>query len=213
MTVNQDLSLLLLAGGRGSRLGRDKPAVPFPAPGDPPLIATVHRLLAPLAVGCLVAGPTSFGLPCRVVGDAPGIRGPLGGLVAGLLASDTELVLAAAADLPLVEPGLAQHMVERARERPAAMAVVCARGGRLEPLFAVYRRAAAGRLEEAAVDAPAHRGPSLRSCLYLLDPLVITEDGWRPFDPRGSSFQGCNTPEEMDAAARFAISRDSGGDP
>jgi molybdopterin-guanine dinucleotide biosynthesis protein A len=211
--VNQDLTVLLLAGGGSRRMGRDKPAIPFPGAGDPPLVARVHGLLAPLAARCLVAGPGSFDLPCRVVPDAPGIPGPLGGLIAGLVASETELVLVAAADLPLVEPRLAQYLVDQARDRPGAEAVVCRRDGRLEPLFALYRRSAAERLQEAATGLTGRRGLSLQRALARLGPWVIPEACWRPFDPQGSSFEGCNTLEELAAATRLALLRDSGGDP
>ncbi len=213
MTQNQDVTLLLMAGGRGLRMGRDKPSIPFPAPSDPPLIERVHRRLSPLAARCLVAGPSSFDLPCQVIQDVPGLPGPLGGLVAGLLASQTELVLVAAADLPLVEPRLAQHMVDQAREQPRAWAVVCKRRQRLEPLFAVYRSSAAERLRGSGADPTRPRGVSLQRALTALDPLVLPELSWRPYDLHGSSFQGCNTPEELAAAGMLALARDSGGDP
>ena len=211
MRLNQDLTLLLLAGGASRRMGRDKASIPFPSPLDPPLIQRVHDLLRPLAADCLVAGPASFELSCRLVGDAPGIAGPLGGLVAGLRGATTEYVLAVATDLPLVEPRLAQHLLVRARARRCSGAVVCRRSGQLEPLFAVYRTGAAPQLEAAAGLAPAHRGISLQLAILRLDPLVVAEAEWRRFDPQGSSFQGCNTPEELAAASLLAGARHQGG--
>ncbi len=212
MGANQDLTLLILAGGRSLRMGRDKPALPFPTPLDPPLIHQVHRRLCPLAAACLVAGPSAFGLPCSRVEDVPGLPGPLGGLVAGLLAAPTELVLAAATDLPLVEPRLAQQLVTWSRAAPDAQAVVCQRDGRLEPLFAVYRRSAAQRLRLAGAATMDARGPSLREALAAVASKTVAEHRWRPFDPDGSSFQGCNTPEELAAAGLRSLRGNPGGD-
>ncbi|MHB1639903.1 MAG: molybdenum cofactor guanylyltransferase [Candidatus Dormibacteria bacterium] len=212
MGANQDLTLLILAGGRSLRMGSDKPALPFPSSLDPPLIHQVHRRLCPLAAACLVAGPSSFGLHCCTVEDLPGLPGPLGGLVAGLLAAPTELVLAVATDLPLVEPRLAQQLVVWARAATAAKAVVCQCNGRLEPLFAVYRRSAAQRLRQAGAATLDARGPSLQAALAAVDSKTVPEHSWRPFDPDGSSFQGCNTPEELAAAGLRSIRGNPGGE-
>ena len=195
-------------------MGQDKPSIPFPAPTDPPLIARVHSILCPITGPCLIAGPSSFGLGCRVVADCPDIPGPLGGLIAGLEASPAELVLACAADTPFPVSRLAEELIRLARAREGAPAVACLRDGWLEPLFAVYRRSAAAGLRKAAEQTNPHRGPALRSALANLEPLTVAEGRWRLFDPEASSFQSCNTPEELtQAAARAAREQTSGGIP
>lgn len=189
-------TLLILAGGSSSRMGRDKAAIPFPGPSDPPLVWRIHERLSPLSVSCLVAGPTAYGLPCPAVGDR-GPRGPLGGLLGGLDRAETDLVMAVACDLPNCSPELAAALVGAARSHPDADAVVPWRDGRPEPLFAVYRRRA------GAVQVPEHgpRGPSLQWLLDRLAVLSVPEDQWRPLDPGEGSFSGCNTPQELAQAS------------
>ena len=195
-------------------MGRDKPSIPFPTPTDPPLIARVHAALCPIAHPCLIAGPRAFGLGCLVVRDCAKVRGPLAGLIAGLEASPTDLVLACAADTPFPVVRLAQELIGLAQACEDAPAVVCLRDGLIEPLFAVYRKSASQGLRQMATERGPNHGPSLRSAVAGLGPRLVTEDSWRLFDQEASSFQSCNTPEDLArAAARAALEQTTGGTP
>lgn len=212
MSPSPPLTLLILAGGASSRMGRDKPALPFPAEGDPPLVARVHRALSPLARDCLIAAPVDFGMGCRLVADHPFFPGPVGGLVAGLEAARTELVLVVSADLPFPVAELALQLSLMAGSNPAVEAVIPCRGGRLEPVFAVYRRKAARRILGAPeLRAGAARGPSLRQVVDLLPKLEVPETTWRQWDPNADSFKDCNTPDELATAALTARTAATGG--
>ncbi|HEX8133844.1 MAG TPA: hypothetical protein VF880_10495, partial [Actinomycetes bacterium] len=87
-----------------------------------------------------------------------------------------------------------------------AEAVACRRGGRLEPLVAVYERrpalAAAGALLRAG-------DRSLRGLLAALRTLVVEEAEWRRLDPDGRSFTDLDDPAAVAAwhAARHASGR------
>lgn len=212
MSSPPPLTLLILAGGASSRMGRDKAALPFPAEGDPPLVARVHHALSPLAGDCLIAAPVDFGLGCRLVSDHPFFPGPVGGLVAGLGAARTELVLVVSADLPFPVAELALQLSQLAAANPAEEVVIPSRSGRLEPLFAVYRRRAAHRILVALeLRADAARGPSLRQAVELLPKLEVPETTWRQWDPNADSFNNCNTPGEVAIAALTARTADTGG--
>jgi molybdopterin-guanine dinucleotide biosynthesis protein A len=195
-------------------MGRDKASLPFPTPADPPLIARVHAILCPITAPCLIAGPSSFGLGCLVVDDYATVPGPVGGLIAGLEASTEDLVLVCAADVPFPVLRLAEELIWRAREKQGAAAVVCLRDGLPEPLFAVYRKSASESLRQMAKRTGPKHGPALRSVVAALGPVLVEEDEWRPLDPEASSFQSCNTQEELaQAAARATLEKTSGGTP
>ncbi|MGH7640044.1 MAG: molybdenum cofactor guanylyltransferase [Candidatus Dormibacteria bacterium] len=205
--------LLLLAGGRSRRMGRDKCALPFPGPRDPPLITWGARALAEVATPPLVAGPSDYGTGWTVVDDAPDLPGPAGGLLAGLRAAGSELVLVLAADAPFPSPRLAQLMTRLARAEPTPQAVIPLRQGRLEPLFGVYRSDGAADLEVAAAQPRSGgQGPPLRAILQAVRVRPVLEAEWRPLDPEGFSFINCNTPRELAAAAARAVAEiDQGG--
>jgi molybdopterin-guanine dinucleotide biosynthesis protein A len=162
----------------------------------------------------LIAAPSDFGLGCRLVADHQLVPGPAGGLVAGLEAAQTELVLAVAADLPFPVARLALELAMIASSDPALHAVIPCRDGRLEPLFAVYRKAAAGGiLRVARPPAGSDRGPSISEVVGLLPKCEVPESTWREWDPRGDSFLNCNTPDEIAAAAIAVGTSNTGGPP
>jgi molybdopterin-guanine dinucleotide biosynthesis protein A len=147
-----------------------------------------------------------------MVADHGYFPGPVGGLVAGLECARTELVLVVSADLPFPVAELALQLSLLAAANPAEEAVIPSRSGRLEPLFAVYRRKAAGRIIGAhELRNGTARGPSLRQAVDLLPKLEVPEATWRQWDPNADSFKNCNTPDELAIAALTARTDDTGG--
>lgn len=105
-------STLLLAGGRSTRMGRDKALLPHPVSGLPLLVhqAALLRSLpgcaelllsAPADRGYALGGPLAG---ARLVSDAAPDCGPLAGLAAALAAASRPRLLVLAVDLPFVTP-------------------------------------------------------------------------------------------------------------
>ncbi|MEK6349520.1 MAG: molybdenum cofactor guanylyltransferase MobA [Burkholderia sp.] len=154
------LTALLLAGGQGSRMGGvDKGLQPL---HGEPLAPHVLRRLAPQAGACLISANRNpdvylaLGQPysARVVGDAtPGFAGPLAGLLAGLRAARTPLVLTAPCDTPYLPLDLAARLLAAREAQAAGIAVavsVDADGTRhAQPTFALVSVALADDLEAA----------------------------------------------------------------
>jgi len=128
----------VLAGGRATRMGRDKR--PFEM-GAQTLLQRAGSLLEqvlgtpPFAVGDNLAGiwPDSG----RIIADARPGCGPLGGLAALLPACPTRWALVVAADMPLLGAEDLLRLVERVStaDRVGALSA----GVRPEPLAALYR--------------------------------------------------------------------------
>ncbi|MGH7641498.1 MAG: molybdenum cofactor guanylyltransferase [Candidatus Dormibacteria bacterium] len=206
------LGLLILAGGRSTRMGSDKPGQPFPGPADPPLIRWVAGTVAEVAGPPTIAGPRDYGTGWPLVPDEPGLPGPVGGLVAGLAANASPLVLVLAADLPFASAHLARKLAEIAERDPDCQAVVPERDGQLEPLFAVYRREANSALRDRARQlAQPGQGARLRGTVAGVRVRRVAESEWRVWDPEGASFLNCNTPSELAAAAERARLRPEQG--
>lgn len=127
---------VVLAGGKSSRMGENKA---FLQVDGRPSIERVVAALREVFPEVMIAGdPDLYGnLAEKVVPDiVPGI-GPLGGIHAALTFASHELVFISACDLPFADGELARYIAQRAEGFDAAVPYV---GGRLEPLFAAYRK-------------------------------------------------------------------------
>jgi molybdopterin-guanine dinucleotide biosynthesis protein A len=139
---------VVLAGGKSSRMGRDKAALPVA--GETLLGRQLRRLAG---AGCQeslvsVARPDAV-LPTlapgvRVIGDRFPDAGPLAGLEAALALARHELVLALAVDLPAMTAGFLRILLAGAAPGCGVVPVL---GDRFEPLVAVYPRRAHAEAE------------------------------------------------------------------
>jgi molybdopterin-guanine dinucleotide biosynthesis protein A len=209
----EGLTVLILAGGRSSRMGQDKLWLPLGEDGVP-LIQLVVARVRPLAGELLFSAnaPERFealaavlrgrGVPAQVVPDLHPGAGPLAGLHAGLRAARFDTLLAVAGDMPFVNPALVAHLVELL---PGFDVVIPElphpRTGEptKEPLHALYRRSCLGAVAArlSAGDRP------MVSFLPDVRVRVVPSDEIRRFDPDFRSFFNVNTPEDWRAAGQL----------
>jgi molybdopterin-guanine dinucleotide biosynthesis protein A len=193
----------VLAGGASRRMGRDKATMPVGGVALARLVlAAAARVADPVLLvapdghpaRALAAGPVAAGRPPPGLVTDPG-RGPLAALAAALAVLDAEHVLVLAADHPGLRVELLGHLLGL---RDHGQAVACRRGGRVEPLVAVYRRAPALAAAAALLAGPA-AGRSPRGLLAALDTVVVEEPEWRALDPDGRSFVDLDDPADLAA--------------
>lgn len=140
------LTGLILAGGRSSRMGRDKAGLTLPD-GRTLLQRQADVLRAAGAATVLVSVRAGDGsqLPGAVmVPDAMPDAGPLAGIAAGLRAAPPGLVAVLAVDMPQIGEAHLRQLTGLATE---SCGVVPVRDGQLEPLVAVYPASLAGSAE------------------------------------------------------------------
>ncbi|HET7489228.1 MAG TPA: molybdenum cofactor guanylyltransferase [Acidimicrobiales bacterium] len=177
------LAGLVLAGGRGSRLGRPKATVVVRGR------TLAERAVEQLARRCdpvVVVSRPEVPLPAlgvRVVLDRRGVRGPMNALMTGLEAVDTDDVLVLACDIPFAGP-----VLDRLAAAPPGRAVA-ARDDRLQPLCARYPRQAA---LEACRKLSARGVRRMTSLLLALDVEPVPVEGGELFN--------LNTAEDLEAA-------------
>jgi molybdopterin-guanine dinucleotide biosynthesis protein A len=168
---------LVLAGGRSSRFGeadklrselRGRPlfhhAVLAAASSCDEVIVVVAQdaTLEPLL-------PTEAKVPVRVVRDVLVDAGPLAGLVAGLEAARSELVLVVGGDQPDLTPALLHLLIDSIREADAAVLV---EHDRPRPLPVVLRRSPASVAARARLMSNRR---SLRALIADLEPVIVPE--------------------------------------
>jgi molybdopterin-guanine dinucleotide biosynthesis protein A len=188
---------VILAGGRGERLGLGKPKAWVPVAGVT-LLERALVALAPHAGGLWVVAPRGMALPpgdYRRVEDVAGAAGPLAGLAAALEAVGAGDVLVLGVDYPLVRPALLELLARRPGAGHAAVPRV---GGRLHPLVARHPAAAA-----PALRARLERGErALVPAVLALGPDLVEESELRVVDPDLRSFLNVNTPADLERAVR-----------
>lgn len=188
---------VLVAGGRGDRLGLGRPKA-WARLGGETLLARAARALSACTDELVLVAPRAMELPAGPwtrEDDPPGPAGPLAGLVAGLASRPFARALALAVDYPLVTPALLEAILAALGEASAAVPYPA---GRAQPLVAAYAGDAAGRLA-AARDAGER---SLVAAVEGLAPVRLddaTLAGW----PGGrDAFLNVNTPGDLAAAER-----------
>ena len=179
---------IVLCGGRSSRMGRDKPWLPWR--GQPVLAHVVEQLSQAVDEVLVVSAPDQV-LPltaARQVEDHQEGLGPLAGLLAGLSASAEGLVFVTAADAPFLTPAFVTAILARGgAAAPEAQ-------GRVQTLSAAYP-AKAGR------DAEALLAQGKRRPLDLLERIGFERLSLDDL-PDPDSIRGFNTPSEYLAAVR-----------
>lgn len=132
---------IVLCGGRSTRMGTSKAALPF---GPETMLQRVVRLLGTVVAPIVVVaarGQQLPELPERVIHtvDEREQRGPLEGLRAGLkaLPESIDAAYVTSCDVPLLVPGFVAGMIELLGDHDIAVMEI---EGFPHPLSAIYRR-------------------------------------------------------------------------
>lgn len=194
-TLRGAVAGLVLAGGRSSRMGRDKALLRLHGPSGPDMLARAYGLLAGLLPTCWVScrrEQPRAGYDCLF--DAQADAGPAAGVLAGLRAARARgfaAVLVLSCDMPFMDAPTLRELLAARQAAPArtlATLFVAAESGRPEALAAVYETAALP-LFEAAVSGERIRlnnvVPTQRQRR-----LTYTREGARPFF-------NLNSPEDL----------------
>ncbi|SFT39737.1 molybdenum cofactor guanylyltransferase MobA [Pseudomonas marincola] len=180
------ISVLLLAGGRGQRMGgHDKGLLLWQ---ERPLISWLYELTRPLTddliISCNRNLPRYSEYADQLVQDeSDTFEGPLGGIRAGLNVARHAQLLVLPCDAPKVDAALIRSLIENAGKQP----VVVRQDGYWEPLFSLIPTCLKDDLEAAW-----QRGErSPQRWLRTLDPVAVecAND-----DPRLANL---NTPERL----------------
>lgn len=184
------MALIILAGGRGTRLGRPKWQLALG--GKPVMAALVAQLRFAGEVLLAAADPAAAaGLPARLIADPPGAAGPLAGIAAGLTASTDAHNLVVACDMPFPPPALGRDLLAiLARGYDAA--VPCPNGWP-EPTFAAYARTCLPAIERSLA-----AGRFKVTGFYDdVRTYRVSDAELARYGPRELSFLNINTPDDL----------------
>ena len=197
-----DINCIVLAGGKGLRLGREKVQETV---GNSNLLQRVVSQLNSFSNDIIVViasekSLTQFiGYPrFRIVTDTYPGKGPLGGIYAGLAVSDSLHNLVVACDMPFLNQALLRYMMQLS----ASFDLVVPRVGKLvEPLHAVYSKSCLAPIE-GLLDQGDLR---VRALFDLVKVRYVEADEIDSFDPKHLSFFNINTEADLEMAQQLVI--------
>ncbi|MBM6926536.1 molybdenum cofactor guanylyltransferase [Pseudoflavonifractor phocaeensis] len=190
---------VILAGGRSSRMGRDKAVLELEGRS---FLERLVRRYETAFDRVYVSSPRrgTYTLPgAEELPDLRPGRGPLAGLEAAFLSTAAETVFLTAVDLPFGDPALALHLTAELGEADACL--IRRTDGEPEPLFAVYRRTCLPDLQACLEEG---RG-AMKALLDRLSCRMVEESALEGWD-LDHILQNVNTPEDY-RRARAAAER------
>ena len=197
------VSVVVLAGGRGQRLGADKAGVEI-APGET-LLHRALALVAPLSDDVIVVRRPDQTLAApgvRVVSDPPPFEGPLAGILGGIEAAREEWSLIVACDMAFLSGPMLRFLMTL---RPGHDVVVPRLEVGMEPLNALYHRRVA-----PAIRAALERGERRLVSFYRgLRVRAVGPQELEPYDRDGRAFFNINTPEDLAQARAWLREQDA----
>jgi molybdopterin-guanine dinucleotide biosynthesis protein A len=189
---------IILAGGKGKRLGQEKSWVELG--GNNLLQRAVFHLEFFNSEIIIVKAPegklppVSSVVSLKIVQDSVGGKGPLAGLLAGLVNSQYKNNLLVACDMPFLNKDLLRYLASLTDG--SYDAVVPRMGHYLEPLQAVYSKNCIPEIEELlAQDKLNVDGLFNRMRTRFVEPAEIER-----FDPTHLGFMNINTPADLEKA-------------
>ena len=199
MDSRSGIAAIILAGGRSTRLGRDKASEVLL--GRPMLQHVIDRVQALVAEIVVVRAreqllpDVASAAPLRVAEDDFESRGPLGGIYSGLMATAADRSLVVACDMPLLSRPLLEEMVRRSAGCDVVMPVLAYP----EPLHAVYSRDCIAPIRER-IEAGQLK---ITNFLGAVGVCYVREEECRALDPDLRSFTNTNTQADLDRARKL----------
>ena len=190
---------IILAGGRSTRMGRDKASLPLPGDAHTTFVEHLVTLLAAqcsevvLVVRNHEQATRYEYLGIHTVTDETPNVGPLMGLYTGLQSVNTTHALVMAVDMPFVQPDMLTFLLSQPLDETSLLVPVV--NAIPQVLFAVYPRSVLPLIEERL--QAGRRDP--RSLLDVAPVQYIDEARLREIDPELRSFVNVNTLEDYGA--------------
>jgi len=189
MSTHQTVTGFILAGGKSSRMGRDKALLDWHGQS---LLQHMIDLVSTVAEPVHVVGRGQ--LPDRVAG-----RGPLSGIVTALATSQTDTNLVVAVDLPLLTQDFLKYLMSRLKISQQPL-LACKIGSHFPLCFGL------GRTLLSELEKRLQGGDlSIRAFIKGNDAELITEVELRQAGFDASIFRNINTEEDYRSALRSAL--------
>jgi molybdopterin-guanine dinucleotide biosynthesis protein A len=184
MEVQKNITGIILAGGKSSRMGTDKGLLKL---DNSTFIERVASVLKPFVNDIIVVSDHNahgtFGM--QRIEDLYKDAGPLSGILSGLKHSKTENNIVLSCDIPFISEALLRHLIINSKDNALINQIECE--GKTMPLIATYKKQCASAIQKA-LDNDERR---VRVLVKSLNPNTISVDSNYKL-----MVENINTPEE-----------------
>lgn len=137
MNTKKDITGIILAGGKSSRMGSDKGFVDL---NGSSFMARIIRVIKPLVNEIIiVSNSTDYDVfKLKRVEDIVKNAGPIAGLYTGLYHSETENNLVLSCDVPLINTAVLNKLIEKNDKESDIVQIQS--HGKTMPLIAIYKK-------------------------------------------------------------------------
>lgn len=137
MNAKNNITGIILAGGKSSRMGTDKGLVSY---NNKPFVEHIIKAMQPLVDDIIIISNNknyeAFGFSCFA--DLIKNAGPLAGIYTGLKHSKTENNLIVSCDVPLINTEVLQKLIDQ--QNDASEVIQLQSQGKNMPLIAIYKK-------------------------------------------------------------------------
>ena len=200
-----DISCIVLAGGKGLRLGHDKT---LETVGSRSLLQWVVFHLSSFNSDIIIVTATEQSFPqfagcpkLTIVADIYPGKGPLGGIYTGLAVSGSFYNLVVACDMPFLNRGLLSYMIQLSINFDL---VVPRLGNMVEPLHGVYSKGCLPTIEYLLKQGKLE----ITELFNLVRVRYVEAEEINSFDPNHLSFFNVNTKADLETARELVKSDD-----
>lgn len=187
MNDSKEITAIILAGGKSSRMNEDKGLVYFNGKIlVEHVIESVKKLTANIIIITANAAYKQFGYPC--LEDEMKDKGPLAGILTGLVNSSTQKNLFVGCDMPFLSENLLSGLINNSGDEDVLLTEHL---GKAEPLCSIYNRSCITHLRSQLEQNQL----KITNAFEGLKTRVISFDKEDWF--KGNEFSNINSPEEL----------------
>ena len=196
MKIFDNITSVILAGGKSSRMGREKALLPL---GDATFIEHILDIAARVTQEAFVITNTPDKMSHLNVSMYPDIfpdTGPLGGIYTGLFRANTEYCLLLACDAPFITPEFLSYLCGRTGDSDV---IIPEDDKGFHPLCAVYSKRCLEPIKEQI------EAEDLKIVRFFnkVKVDIVGSEAIDPFDLHGNLLSNINTPEDYRNALNF----------
>jgi molybdopterin-guanine dinucleotide biosynthesis protein A len=186
MNKSTDITGAVLAGGKSSRMGRDKALLDLHGqPFIQRIVATLQRVFQSVVI-ISDSGQRYESLGIPIYGDVFKNCGPLAGVHSALKHSTTDAVFIVSCDLPLLTPAIVQYVVGSKIHHDVTL---LATTNSVQPLCGLYNRKCLPLIEKHLKQAQY----SVLRCIQEIQTVILSPAPAR-VDNAGYALMNVNTP-------------------
>jgi molybdenum cofactor guanylyltransferase len=200
--MHADVTGFVLAGGKSSRMGANKALLRL---NSATLLERTVGIVAQVCERVVIGGQRElYGTFGECVEDVYPNCGPLAGIHAALMNSQTPHSLISAVDTPFLSTEFLDYLIDRAL-KSSAIVTAPRIAGKVQPLCAVFSRDFLP-LAEAALKSGRYK---VEASFPPEQTLILSEADLAGFEIGAEMFENLNTPEDFERARKRSSGRHS----